>query len=72
MLDEIDWSQLGIGFILGYAISWGYFFITLPLFIGYLGKINGPIINYGISWLIWIIATFVIHQAIPDDTTFDF
>lgn len=72
MFEEIDWSQLGIGFIFGYAISWGYFFITLPLFIKLLGKINGPLINYGISWIVWIIATFVIHQAIPDDIPTNF
>jgi hypothetical protein len=72
MLEEIDWSQLGIGFVLGYVISWGYFFITLPLFIGWFGKLNGPLINYGMSWIIWFVATFAIHQAIPDDIPINF
>ena len=72
MLEEIDWSQLGIGAVLGWAISWGVFFLTLPLFIKYMGKINGPLVNYGMSYIVWIAATFAIHQAIPDDLTFDF
>ncbi len=72
VLESIDWSQLGVGVVLGYVISWGYFFITLPLFIGLLGKINGPIVNYGLSWVIWGIATFVIHEMIPDDIPINF
>ncbi len=55
--DEIDWAKLSLWFILGYLISWAYFFISLPLFIYWLGKINGSIINYGISWIIWMLIT---------------
>lgn len=55
--NEIDWKGLTVGFVLGYAISWAYFFLTLPIFIHFLGKINGTIINYGVSWLLWTIIT---------------
>jgi hypothetical protein len=60
--DNINWSRLGLGVILGYAISWVYFFVTLPIFMKLLGKVNGTIINYGLSWLIWIVVTYVIHS----------
>lgn len=64
MVSNIDWSKLGLGIILGYAISWVYFFLTLPILIKLLGKINGTIINYGLSWLLWIIVTYIIHSSV--------
>jgi hypothetical protein len=65
--EDIDWSRLGLGFVLGYAISWVYFFLSLPIFIRFLGKVNGTIINYGMSWLVWILVTYVTHSTSPDD-----
>jgi hypothetical protein len=65
--EDIDWSRLGIGVVLGYAISWVYFFLTLPIFMKLLGKVNGTIINYGLSWLIWILVTYATHSTSPDD-----
>jgi hypothetical protein len=59
--DTINWKKISLGILLGYAISWVYFFLTLPLFMYFLGKINGSVINYGLSWLIWIIVTYLIH-----------
>jgi hypothetical protein len=61
-MNEINWSKIGLGIILGYGISWIYFFLSLPIFIKLLGKINGTIINYGLSWLIWILVTYIIHS----------
>lgn len=60
-IQNINWTKLGLGVILGYAISWIYFFLTLPILIKLLGKVNGTIINYGLSWIVWIIATYLIH-----------
>lgn len=65
--EDIDWSRLGLGVILGYAISWVYFFLTLPFLMKLLGKINGTIINYGLSWLVWIGVTYATHSTAPDD-----
>lgn len=65
--EDIDWTRLGLGVILGYAISWVYFFLTLPIFMKLLGKINGTVINYGISWLIWIVVTYYTHSINPED-----
>jgi hypothetical protein len=70
--ESIDWSQLGIGLVAGYVISWGYFFITLPLFMKIFGKINGSLVNYGMSWIVWVVATYIIHQIIPDDIPINF
>jgi hypothetical protein len=60
-IQNINWTKLGLGVILGYAISWAYFFLTLPILIKLLGKVNGTIINYGLSWIVWIIGTYLIH-----------
>lgn len=65
--EDIDLTRLGVGVILGYAISWVYFFLTLPIFMKFLGKVNGTIINYGLSWLIWIVVTYATHATTPDD-----
>ena len=70
--EDIDWTRLGLGVILGYAISWVYFFLTLPIFMKLLGKINGTVINYGISWLVWIVATYYTHSTDPDDDESNF
>ncbi len=61
--EHIDWSRLGLGVILGYAISWVYFFLSLPLLMKIMGKVNGTIINYGISWLVWIVVSYIIHSS---------
>jgi hypothetical protein len=63
ILENINWPRLTIGFILGYAISWVYFFLSLPIIIKLLGKVNGTIINYGLSWIIWILATYLLHSV---------
>lgn len=65
--EDIDWSRLGLGVILGYAISWVYFFLTLPFLMKLLGKVNGTIINYGLSWLVWIAVTYATHSTALDD-----
>ncbi len=70
--EDIDWSRLGLGVVLGYAISWVYFFLTLPIFMKLLGKVNGTIINYGLSWLIWILVTYGTHSTAPDDDDSNF
>jgi hypothetical protein len=65
--EDIDWSRLGLGVVLGYAISWVYFFLTLPIFMKLLGKVNGTVINYGLSWLVWILATYATHSTADED-----
>ena len=70
--EDIDWSRLGLGVILGYAISWVYFFLTLPFLMKLLGKVNGTIINYGLSWLVWIVVTYATHSTAPDDEDSNF
>jgi hypothetical protein len=62
---EINLKQFTINIVIGYLISWAYFFITLPLFIILLGKFNGSIINYGLSWLLWIGVTYYLHKKNP-------
>ena len=68
--EDIDWSRLGLGVILGYAISWVYFFLTLPFFMKLLGKVNGTVINYGLSWLVWILVTYATHSTAENNNTY--
>ncbi len=70
--EDIDLTRLGVGVILGYAISWVYFFLTLPIFMKLLGKINGTVVNYGMSWLVWILVTYATHSTAPDDEPTNF
>ena len=65
--EEIDWTELTISVILGYAISWVYFFLTLPIMMKIFGKINGAIINYGVSWIVWIVTSYVIKVYNKDN-----
>jgi hypothetical protein len=32
-----------------------------------LGKVNGTVINYGLSWLVWILATYATHFTADED-----
>lgn len=65
--EEIDWTELTISVIIGYVISWAYFFLTLPIMIKFVGKITGPIVNYGISWIVWLFVTILIKKYNKDD-----
>lgn len=35
----------------GWVLSWGLFFIMLPLMIRYFGKVKGTFLNYMFSWI---------------------
>ena len=39
----------------GWVLSWGLFFIMLPLMIRYFGKVKGAFVNYILSWISMII-----------------
>ena len=39
----------------GWVLSWGLFFIMLPLMIHYFGKVKGALFNYVFSWISLII-----------------
>lgn len=52
-----DWRSLTINALIGYVISWLYFFMALPVFQTLFGKTRGTAVNYGVSWIVWIVAT---------------
>jgi hypothetical protein len=64
---EIDWKKLTVNVIIGYIVSWLYFFITLPLFQILFGKALGKVavagINYGLSWIVWFWVTKLLTFA---------
>lgn len=67
-LDSFDWSQLTISTFLGYAVSWAYFFLTLSAANRLLGPVYGPSVNYAVSWIVWIAASFVIKHMVNTDS----
>jgi hypothetical protein len=65
-IDSIDWSKFTINVILGYGVSWVYFFLTASIFIKLFGKAQGYTINYIISWMIWIVAVKLLYTMFPN------
>lgn len=65
IINIIDWKNLTINGIIGYVLAWIYFFITLNTFQKVFGKINGAIINYSTSYIIWIIIIFILNKINP-------
>jgi hypothetical protein len=56
-----DWRELTVNAVVGYGVSWGYFFLSLGFFQERLGKIKGAFVNYWISWVVWIGTTYVLQ-----------
>jgi hypothetical protein len=65
ILSTIDWKSLTVNAIIGYVLAWVYFFITLNTFQKVFGKINGAVINYSMSYLVWILVVFIISKINP-------
>lgn len=61
---SFDWSQLTFSVFLGYAISWAYFFLTLSAANRLLGPVYGPALNYAISWIVWMVASYAIKRVV--------
>jgi len=58
----INWKKFTITVIIGYAVSWIYFLVSLALFRNIFGMVKGGIIAYLSSWLVWILATYFINS----------
>jgi len=58
----IDWKQLTVNVIIGYAVSWIYFLVSLALFRKTFGTVKGTAIAYLSSWLVWILTAYLLHS----------
>ncbi len=65
IINIIDWKNLTINGIIGYVLAWMYFFITLNTFQKVFGKINGTVINYSTSYLVWVIIIYILNKINP-------
>ncbi len=65
-IDSINWSKFTVNIILGYGVSWIYFFLTASIFTNLFGKVQGYTINYIISWMIWILAVKWLYIMFPN------
>ncbi len=61
-LNNIELKEFTGNAITSYIIAWIYFFISLPIAQHIFGKVKGTIINYGISWLIWVLVVNILHE----------
>ena len=64
--NSINWEKFSVTIILGYIVSWVYFFITNSFFETIFGKVKGSIVNYSISWMIWIITVYILNKIYPN------
>jgi hypothetical protein len=44
----------------GWVLSWGLFFIMIPLMISYFGKVKGSLLNYMFSWISMFIIIIIL------------
>lgn len=58
----INWKQLTVNMIIGYAVSWIYFLVSLALFRKTFGTVKGGIIAYVSSLLVWILTSYMLHS----------
>jgi hypothetical protein len=65
ILSSLDWKNLTENAIIGYILSWIFFFITLNTFQKVFGKINGTVINYSASYLVWVIIIYILNKINP-------
>lgn len=62
---ELNWKKITINIIIGYAISCIYYLGTVSILQKLLGKTEGMIINYGLSWIVWYIVFDSLHTLNP-------
>jgi len=65
ILNTINWKKYTVNILIGYLVCWIYFFVTVKYFQSMFGQINGIVINYGISWTIWLIISYTLHTRDP-------
>ena len=58
----IDWKQFTVNVIIGYAVSWIYFLVSLALFRTIFGVVKGVFVAYLSSWLVWILTAYLLHS----------
>ena len=58
----IDLKQLTVNVIIGYAVSWIYFLVSLALFRKTFGTVKGGIRAYVSSLLVWILTSYMLHS----------
>ena len=51
-----------LSIVLGYALSWGYFFLTLRALQAVVGKATGLFLNYLFSYAIWVAFSYVLAK----------
>ena len=58
----IDWKKFTVNVIIGYAVSWLYFLVSLALFRKTFGTVKGAAVAYLSSLLVWILTAYLLHS----------
>ena len=61
-LSTFSWAKLSWHLLIGYGLSWLYFFCTVRIFTSLFGNIFGAALNYGISWILLIVVVFALQK----------
>lgn len=59
-------AKLGVNAVIGYVVSWAFFFVTLPVFTAVLGKARGVFADYMVSWGLLLVVMYVLTVVHPD------
>jgi len=62
VINLVDWKQFTVNVIIGYAVSWIYFLVSLALFRTIFGVVKGVFVAYLSSWLVWILTAYLLHS----------
>jgi len=62
VINLVDWKQFTVNVIIGYAVSWIYFLVSLALFRTIFGIVKGAAVAYLSSWLVWILTAYLLHS----------
>ena len=62
VINLIDWKKLTVNVIIGYAVSWLYFLVSLALFRKIFGVVKGAAVAYLSSLLVWILTAYLLHS----------
>ena len=59
-------AKLGVNAVIGYMVSWAFFFLTLPVFTAVLGKAKGVFADYMVSWGLLLVVMYVLTVVHPE------
>lgn len=71
-MNQMNWIlKFATNTIFAWVISWAFFIVTLPFVVKQVGKVAGVSLNYGISWIVMIVAIYILQKLNPSKSSQD-